>query len=98
MNDTLKSSVILVKGLTYNVRSAHLDEIFSTFGKVKDVQIAYFKGHSSGYAYVFFSSNDEAKEAISKMDGGLIDGVKISVSLTDAKLSIEECFLKDNKK
>ena len=90
-------SSVLVKGLTTNVRSAHVDEIFSNFGKVENVQIAYFKGHSVGWAFVYFSNPKEAENAVSQMDGGLIDGVKISVELTETNISIEELFLKNKK-
>ena len=91
-------TAVLVKNLTYNIRSAHVHEIFSNFGEVKQVQIAYFKGHSSGWAYVYFAGPDEAENAVQQMDGGYIDGVQISVSLTTTNISIEEAFLNQKEK
>ena len=84
--------VVLVKGLTHNVRSAHVSEIFSNFGKVNNVKFAYVKGHSVGWAYVYYATPEDAKNAVNQMNGGYIDGVQISVSLTDANNSIEDLY------
>ena len=98
-NDYKKTSkTVLVKGLSSNVRSEHVDEIFSNFGEIEDVKIAYFKGHSSGWAYVYFSNHDEALNSILQMNGGNIDGNTISVSLADINVSVEDAYLCSQKK
>ena len=102
-NDSMQSNErkgpikVLVKGLTANVNIQHVNEIFSTFGKVENVKIAYFKGHSVGWAYVFYNQLQEAETAVSEMNGGIVDGVKISVEISESTFSIEELYLKSKK-
>lgn len=83
------STDVLVKNLSLNVRRAHLDEIFSTFGKVK-VELGYIKGHSVGIAIIHFDKHSHALTAIEKMNEGNIDGNVITVELTDPRITIEE--------
>ncbi|KAK8848093.1 RNA-binding protein with serine-rich domain 1 [Tritrichomonas musculus] len=80
---------VLVRNLSLNVRSAHLDEIFSTFGKVK-VDLGYIKGHSAGIAIIRFDKHTQALDAIEKMNEGNIDGNIITVELADPKKTIDE--------
>jgi RNA recognition motif-containing protein len=83
------SSVLLVRGLSFNVRSAHIEEIFSTFGKVSSVDVLYRNGHCAGCALVVFGSRTAALNAIAEMDYGNIDGIEISVTLADPRKPIE---------
>lgn len=51
----------------------HIQEIFSTYGKIKMIDMPMNRLHphlSKGYAYVEFESPDEAEKALKHMDGG----------------------------
>ena len=78
---------VLVKNLSLNVRRAHLDEIFTTFGKVK-VELGYIKGHSAGIAIIHFDKHSHALNAIERMNKGNIDGNEITVELADPRITI----------
>jgi len=58
------------------VQTEHIQEIFSTFGTVKHVELAMDKAVNlpRGFAYVEFSKRSEAEEAQRLMDGGQLDG------------------------
>ena len=81
---------ILIKGLSYNIRSAHIDEIFSNFGNIYSIDLGYKKGHSTGKALVHFDSHGSALNAIANMDHGNIDGLEISVELANPRKTIDE--------
>lgn len=51
----------------------HIQEIFSTYGKIKMVDMAMDRLYphlSRGYAYVEFETPEEAQKALKHMDGG----------------------------
>lgn len=79
-----RSTLLKVTNLTGNVNKKHLVEIFSTWGTVKNVQIAEREGRAGvlkrGYAYIEFDRHDEAAEAARHMDLGQIDGNTVSVA------------------
>jgi hypothetical protein len=54
-----------------NVTAAHLREIFSHYGAVKDVELCkdHRVGLSKGYAYVEFEEREKAVEAQLYLDG-----------------------------
>ncbi|XP_030044892.1 RNA-binding protein with serine-rich domain 1-like [Microcaecilia unicolor] len=69
--------------LTRNVTKEHILEIFSTYGKIKSIDMPVDRLHmhlSKGYAYVEFDLPDEADKALKYMDGGQIDGQEITIS------------------
>ena len=58
-------------------------EIFSVYGTVKTVEIPTVRNHSHlhrGFAYIEFSTADEAENAMKHMDGGQIDGQEITAA------------------
>ena len=62
--------------LTRNVTEAHVREIFTTYGKIKAVELV-MDGRVNlprGFAYVEYESRAEAEKAREHMDGGQIDG------------------------
>lgn len=71
-----ETSRLHVGHLTRNVQAEHIQEIFSTFGTVKHVELAMDKAVNlpRGFAYVEFSKRSEAEEAQRLMDGGQLDG------------------------
>uniref|UniRef100_A0A8C3F5J7 RNA binding protein with serine rich domain 1 n=1 Tax=Chrysemys picta bellii TaxID=8478 RepID=A0A8C3F5J7_CHRPI len=69
--------------LTRNVTKDHIMEIFSTYGKIKmiDMPVDRLNPHlSKGYAYVEFENPDDAEKALKHMDGGQIDGQEITAT------------------
>lgn len=51
----------------------HIQEIFSTYGKIKMIDMPMNRVHphlSKGYAYVEFETPEEAEKALKHMDGG----------------------------
>lgn len=69
--------------MTRTVNKEHIYEIFSTYGTIKTVEFQYDRIHSHlgrGFAYVEFSTPDEAENAMKHMDGGQIDGQEITAA------------------
>jgi len=62
---------------------AHLEEIFSTFGKIKDIEFGNDKAKpwiNKGFAYIEYETPEEAQNAMKHMDGGQIDGQEITAA------------------
>ncbi|KAE9993316.1 hypothetical protein EG327_005510 [Venturia inaequalis] len=75
---------IVVEQITKNVNRDHLQEIFSTYGTILDIDLAIsktFRNQNGGLAYILYKTTDEAQLAISHMHEAQIDGVKITVSI-----------------
>ena len=85
-----KCKCIFIKGLTSNVRENHIEEIFSSFGKVNFVEMAYKKGHSLGYSIVKFDTFIGSLQAFEKMDGGMIDGAQIAIEFVDCNTNLND--------
>lgn len=66
--------------LTRNVTEAHVREIFSTWGELKEVELAIDKDVNlpRGFCYVEFASRKDAEKAKDCMNGGQIDGNTIT--------------------
>lgn len=63
---------ILLKTIVF-LAQEHILEIFSTYGKIKMVEMPMDRGHphlSRGSAYVEFETSDEAQKALRHMEGG----------------------------
>ena len=73
---------LFVGSLPYSATSAQLEELFAQAGKVDSVTLITdkFSGQSKGFAFVEMSTDDQAKEAISKFNGYELDGRKIVVN------------------
>ena len=59
--------------LTRNVNKEHVQEIFSVYGTIKNVEMPPDRTHphtSKGYAYVDYEKPEEAEKAVKHMDGG----------------------------
>nr|KAF6442162.1 RNA binding protein with serine rich domain 1 [Rousettus aegyptiacus] len=78
-----KPTKVHIGRLTRNVTKDHIMEIFSTYGKIKMIDMPVERMHphlSKGYAYVEFENPDEAEKALKHMDGGQIDGQEITAT------------------
>ena len=72
---------IFVAGLPYDLDDAELEEIFEKFGTIVSAKVAIDKetGKSKGFAFVEMADRNEAMNAISALDGQLINGRPIAV-------------------
>ena len=76
-----KPTKVQVTRLTRKVTREHIREIFSTFGRVREIDLPRerMRAHpSQGHAYVEFKNPEEAAKALRHMDGGQIDGRQIT--------------------
>ena len=73
-----KPTKVQVTRLTRKVTREHIREIFSTFGKVRVIDMPVERMHPGlSDAYVEFETPDGAEKALKYMDGGQIDGQEI---------------------
>ena len=84
--DQVKSHLyrIFVGRLSRNVAKDHVQEIFSTYGTIKHVDMPCDSIHpvfNKGFAYVEYEKQEDANNACKFMDGGQIDGQEVKVSI-----------------
>ncbi|HBO68692.1 MAG TPA: RNA-binding protein [Deltaproteobacteria bacterium] len=73
---------LYVGNLPFSATEDSLKEAFSRFGTVESVNIITDRdtGHSKGFGFIELSSNQEAAEAIAKMNTAEMDGRTLKVS------------------
>jgi RNA recognition motif-containing protein len=73
---------IYVGNLSYNIGDQELGEVFAQYGNVESARIVIDResGRSKGFAFVEMSTDDEAKEAIAKLNGTELAGRNMNVS------------------
>ena len=73
---------IVVSRLTRNVTKDHVEEIFSTYGVIRTVELPIDRITElpKAHAYVDYKSAGSASDAIKYMDGGEIDGQEVTVN------------------
>ncbi|GLD57693.1 RNA-binding protein with serine-rich domain 1-like protein [Lates japonicus] len=84
---TPKPTKVYLGRLTGNVIKEHIQEIFSTYGKIKMIDMSMNRVHPhlfKGYTYVEFETPEDAEKALKHMDGGQIDGQEISHGCADS--------------
>ncbi len=76
------NSKLYVGNMSFNTNEDALRAAFSQFGTLTDVYIANDRetGRPRGFAFVTFSTADEAKVAIEKMNGADLDGRQLTVN------------------
>jgi len=73
---------VFIKGLSDKVDSINLRAAFADFGKILSTKVATTpEGKSKGYGFVHFEDEKAALEAVSKVNGMLIDDKEVSVEL-----------------
>ena len=79
----MNNKKLFVGSLPWAVDDAKLQEIFSQVGNVVSAMVLQDKqtGRSRGFGFVEMSTEEEANEAITKLNGSDIEGRKISVSI-----------------
>ena len=73
---------IYVGNLNYNTNEDDLKEVFEAHGKVESAKIITdkYSGRSKGFGFVEMPDEDEAKQAIDKLDGSEVFGRNIKVN------------------
>jgi nucleolin len=65
--------------LSFDCRPNDLKEVFRSYGKVDNVEIAEHNGRSKGFGFVDFSSRDAAERALNALDGRDFQGRPLKV-------------------
>ena len=75
-------SKIYVGGLPYSATEQQLSDLFSPHGSVQSARVITdkFTGQSRGFGFVEMGSEDEAKKAISALNGTQMDGRTLTVN------------------
>lgn len=73
---------LFVGSLSYSVTGPQVEELFAKIGKVESCILVTdkFSGQSKGFAFVEMATEEEAKEAINKLNNSELDGRKIVVN------------------
>jgi len=73
---------IYISSLSFNVNDEDLKDVFSDYGEVTSAKVITdkFTGRSKGFGFVEMPNDDEAKDAISKLNGAQYDGRTINVN------------------
>ncbi len=76
------NSKIYIGNMSFNTTEDGLRTAFGQFGTLTDVYIANDRetGRPRGFAFVTFSSEQESKAAIEKMNGADLDGRQLTVN------------------
>ena len=78
---------LFVGSLPWSVDDAQLGEIFAPYGEVVSARVVTDRdsGRSRGFGFVEFASGDAAQAAIEALDGSMIEGRAINVSVAKPK-------------
>jgi RNA recognition motif-containing protein len=73
---------IYVGNLDYKVNESDLESLFSEYGTVSSVKIISdkYNGRSKGFGFVEMEKNDEAKKAVSGLNGSSLKSRDITVN------------------
>ncbi|MBN1655325.1 MAG: RNA-binding protein [Deltaproteobacteria bacterium] len=76
------SSKLYIGGMSWDTSEGKLRETFKQFGEVLDAKVIVdrFSGRSRGFGFVTFANHDDAQNAITKMDGTVLDGRTLAVN------------------
>lgn len=73
---------LYVGNLPFNTTENELQELFSSAGQVQEVMLMQdkFTGKSRGFAFVTMGSDQDAQNAISKINGQTVEGRALTVN------------------
>lgn len=74
---------IYISNLSYSVKDASLQELFSAFGEVSSAKVITdkFTGRSRGFGFVEMVDDEEGEKAINALNETQFDGRTISVNV-----------------
>ncbi|XP_077146292.1 nucleolin-like isoform X1 [Ranitomeya variabilis] len=73
------SKVLLVNNLSYSATEDSLQEVFE---KATSIRVPQYQGKPKGFAFVEFSSAEEAKEALESLNNTEIEGRQIRIEIS----------------
>ena len=78
---------LFVGGLSWDTTDDGLRQAFASYGEITEAKVITERdsGRSRGFGFVTFAQDDDAKTAISKMDGTSLDGKTIKVNEAQEK-------------
>ena len=78
---------LFVGGLSWETTDSDLKKTFSAYGEVTEAKVITDRetGRSRGFGFVTFAEDENAKSAISKLDGSSLDGKTIKVNEAQEK-------------
>ena len=78
----MNSNKLYVGGLPYEVTNDRLQELFSAHGTVESASVITDRetGRSRGFGFVEMSSQEEAQQAIDKLNGTDLEGRSLTVN------------------
>jgi RNA recognition motif-containing protein len=78
---------IYLGNVDFKVKEEQLTDLFAEYGEVKSVKVITDKltGRSKGFAFVEMPNDDEAKEAITALNGYMLNSRELSVSVARPK-------------
>ena len=78
---------LFVGGLSWDTTDDGLRQAFASYGEITEAKVITDRdtGRSRGFGFVTFAQDDDAKTAISKMDGTNLDDKTIKVSEAQEK-------------
>jgi RNA recognition motif-containing protein len=78
---------LFVGGLSWDTKDDGLGQAFAPYGEITEAKVITDRdtGRSRGFGFVTFAQDDDAKTAISKMDGTNLDGKTIKVNEAQEK-------------
>lgn len=78
---------IYLGNVDFKVKEEQLTDLFTEYGEVKSVKVITDKltGRSKGFAFVEMPNDDEAKEAITNLNGYMLNSRELSVSVARPK-------------
>ena len=73
---------LYVGNLSFNTTENELQELFSQAGTVQEVSLMQdkFTGKSRGFAFITMGSDEDAQNAISKLNGQTVEGRPLTVN------------------
>ena len=94
---------LFVGNLTYTTGEVELRDAFSGCGAIEEIEIVSdrYTGRPRGFAFVTFSSEDEGRAAIAKLNGADLAGNRLNVSEAKARESVSasgKVFSSPNRK
>jgi cold-inducible RNA-binding protein len=78
---------LFIGGLSWDTTDEGLRQAFASYGEITEAKVITDRdtGRSRGFGFVTFAQDDDAKTAISKMDGTSLDGKTIKVNEAQEK-------------
>ena len=81
------SKKLFVGGLSWQTTDSDLKKAFEPFGEITEAKVITERdtGRSRGFGFVTFARDEDAKTAISKMHGTILDSRNITVNEAQEK-------------